>query len=280
MINQDHTIEISGPAINYEFKVDSVTAAQAFEGLFKLTNKDKNDTQDEISSPSSPLNLLKSVNATSPGEFITNCNAKTNPEKILAFTQYLHETGKERVDSTDIKSQFSIAKEAVPAHFSRDLSVSIRRRWVASIDGKTYYVTNTGKQLLDNKFPSTSTSARSTRKINKKTFIEAPISDEVRNIQLDDNIDGYPSFYSIEKLGDKILWILVKAENIGIEKLNQKEIEFISNKIGGHIQRKSISSVISPHIKSRRVYLPEENGVKYLKVNDEGRIYLKNLGKE
>lgn len=89
------------------------------------------------------------------GEFIDDCGAKRNPEKITAIGYYLEvRLGQGSFTKEEVKSQFRPAGEPVPGNYSRDFSDAITQRWIAE-DADTrgrFYVANTGKSAIASKF--------------------------------------------------------------------------------------------------------------------------------
>jgi hypothetical protein len=93
--------------------------------------------------------------ATTVGEFLTEVEAKRNPDKILTFAAYLmDEMGRESVTRDEIRSMFQKAAEPVPGNFHRDFTWAVQNRWLGEQPGSpgAYYVTKTGRTALGNKF--------------------------------------------------------------------------------------------------------------------------------
>lgn len=89
------------------------------------------------------------------GEFLTEVEAKRNPDKILAFGAYLmDEMGRETFTRDEVRSMFQKAAEPVPGNFHRDFTWAIQVRWLGEQPGTpgAYYVTKTGRTALGNKF--------------------------------------------------------------------------------------------------------------------------------
>ena len=89
-------------------------------------------------------------------EFLVSCAAKRNPDKILAIGYYLKNfQEKDEFITSDIVKNFQDAAEKVPQNISRDIRWAVQSSWIAKKTGMkdTYYVTNTGIQVVENKFP-------------------------------------------------------------------------------------------------------------------------------
>lgn len=91
----------------------------------------------------------------SVGEFIMDVGAKRNPDKIVAMAVYLKHAGKEEFQAEDIKPLFQKAGERTPGNFARDWRWAQTAKWIAPVSGndKIFYVTNSGQQAVDQKFP-------------------------------------------------------------------------------------------------------------------------------
>lgn len=273
-----HKIIISGPIINFNIEVDGVVAAQVYQGLAKLASKGFEPPESTHDDKTQSLVLGQM----SPQEYLIEVHAKTNPEKILAFAQLLKDGGISSVETGELRLQFQKASEPVPANFKRDFIKAVRSGWIARGTNEKYYVTNLGTQALESKFSienKTGSKTVRTRKAAKPLFIETPLRKEIEQMVTEPTFVGFPDYHDLSKGADKILWLLAKAKSLGQDKLNQKEVTFLSEKIGDYIPRKSISSLAIPHIRVKRLYMPIENGVRYLKILDEGEKYLKSLKK-
>ena len=272
-----HKIKISGPDINREFEVEETLAAQVYQGLAKMGSNEKQIVTTAFQNQSFQTLDQK----LSPQEYLVQVNAKTNPEKIVAFTKYLMNTGLQSVELTELRLQFQNAREPIPGNFGRDVAKAVRAGWIAQGSDGKYYVTNTGEGLLESKFSSKKKDgvrlkSKTTVASKKALFMETPLRKEVEQLSLDPSLSEFPNYHELIKRADKILWLLAKAKSLGIDKLNQKEITFLSEKIGDHIPRKSISSLILPYI-GEKLYAPIESGVRYLKILAKGENYLKDL---
>jgi hypothetical protein len=93
--------------------------------------------------------------AHSVGEFLSDVEAKRNPDKIVAFAVYLEDYASKKPFTTeDVRSQFPLAGEGIPANFSRDFKWAVSNRWIAAMSGSPneFYVTNTGRKAIAAKF--------------------------------------------------------------------------------------------------------------------------------
>ncbi len=94
---------------------------------------------------------------TSAAEFMNQCGPKRNPDKILTLAVYLEShDSKTRFTPGEINRLFSDAGEVTPANFARDFKWTISSGWIArdTVQKNAYYVTNTGRKVLDEGFPA------------------------------------------------------------------------------------------------------------------------------
>lgn len=88
-------------------------------------------------------------------EYLNEVGARKNPQKILAIAGYLVKfTGKEIFSIADIKPQFKVASEQVPANLTRDFQIVSQNGWIAQdhAERKMFFITRTGLDALDNRF--------------------------------------------------------------------------------------------------------------------------------
>lgn len=237
------------------------------------------DTADNVNETDN-LNLTqKRIGQESPQEYLAKYDAKTNPQKILIFAKHLTDKGNDTFSSEDVKKMFLIAREPNPGNFIRDVKMTIRKGWITPTgDDGMFVITNTGDKQLETKFKSGDPlKTKIKRKNRSNNFVEVKINPAIESAEFEPILSGYVSFLDLSTSADKILWILLKSKLLGISKLNQKEIELISRRLGDVIPRKSISSLIEKHRSSKRIWYHEDSGVKYLEIQNSGEIYLKNL---
>jgi len=88
-------------------------------------------------------------------EYMNEVGAKKNPQKILAIAHYLVSVmGKELFSIADIKPQFRVASESIPANINRDFQILSQNGWIAPDheERKMYFITQTGLDALAHKF--------------------------------------------------------------------------------------------------------------------------------
>jgi len=88
-------------------------------------------------------------------EYLNEVGARKNPQKILAIAGYLVKfMEKETFSVADIKPQFKVASEPIPANLTRDFQIVSQNGWIAQDheERKMFFITRTGLEALDNKF--------------------------------------------------------------------------------------------------------------------------------
>ena len=99
-------------------------------------------------------------------EFLDYVTATRNPEKIVAIAEYLSaRESKADVSKDEVLAQFRVARELVPANFSRDFAWALSIGWIAedAHNMGRFYVTKTGKAAIQERF---------SREIKKKSGIK------------------------------------------------------------------------------------------------------------
>jgi hypothetical protein len=88
-------------------------------------------------------------------EFIDNCGAKRNPDRILAIGIFMmdHE-GAQDFGREEVKARFRTAGEPVPGNYPRDFAWTIHNGWIAEdpANPARHYVTRKGKDAIAQKF--------------------------------------------------------------------------------------------------------------------------------
>jgi hypothetical protein len=89
-------------------------------------------------------------------EFLNEAEPKRNPDKIVAIADYLQRVrGMQSVTRDDIKRGFREASEPVPGNYGRDFRWAVSTGWIAADheERDQYYVTDSGRKVVDAKFP-------------------------------------------------------------------------------------------------------------------------------
>ncbi len=88
-------------------------------------------------------------------EYLDDCGASRNPDKITAIGNYLIDhDGLQDFGRDDVKARFRAAGEPPPANYPRDFMLTLRTGWIAEDAGASgrYYVTQKGRAAIAAKF--------------------------------------------------------------------------------------------------------------------------------
>jgi hypothetical protein len=116
-------------------------------------------------------------------EFLNDTQASSYPEKIVAIGTFLdvHE-GQDSFTREDIKTRLAQAREKAPGNLPRDFGVVLRNGWMDEDPSKpdTFFVTNTGRQAVDQRFSGDVRRAPSARprRSAKGSGGEVPVEDD------------------------------------------------------------------------------------------------------
>lgn len=294
-IDDTYTIKIEGEGINLSYQIDSVQFARIFLIIKGQTTANPSPSISPSLSTgkiAGQNNTLQSQSLTpiSIREFLNVSRAQTNTQKIATFAVFLRDyMDYKTIPTEELKKQFENAAEQPPKNFSRDLKNALKYGWIAeSTSGPgNYFITSTGEKAVESKFTSqiltiTGTNKGKGHKTSKKSFPKAtPIRNDVFNMEIDSiSKNSGINYWNIKKKGDKILWILAEAKYRGVQSLNYKEIETLSKKIGEYIGSNAINGLTEAHKKNSRIATPmDANGIRALRIHDEGIEYLKKLNK-
>lgn len=110
-----------------------------------------------------------------PGEFIERVGARSNPDKIVAFGHYLHDSGQNDFAREDIKALFRAAHESPPGNFPRDFRTAVSSNRIAQEGASDrYFVTKTGRAAVESEFATRPSPSRRGRRRSRS----APASED------------------------------------------------------------------------------------------------------
>ena len=158
--NSGYRLTLKGDGITVERDISEVLAkdiiamllgGNALQASLKLPTSSaaipqQNHGQQQNSS-SAPRKSLR--------EYFNEVGAKKNPQKILVIAGYLVKfMGKETFSIADIRPQFKVANEPIPANLNRDFQIVSQNGWIAPdhAQRKMFFITQTGLDALDNGF--------------------------------------------------------------------------------------------------------------------------------
>lgn len=151
----EYKLTLKGDGITVERNVSEQIAKEIISMVLNGDSRVSVTPKPSISMPSQPPELPLASKKKSLREYLNEVNARKNPQKILAIAHYLYAyMGKGTVSVTDIKPQFKLANEPLPANLNRDFHTAAQNGWIAPDhdDYKMFYITQTGLAALENKF--------------------------------------------------------------------------------------------------------------------------------
>ena len=145
-------------------------------------------------------------------EFLNSYGPTTQPQRIVVMALYLKDF--RRIDpffTEDIKNLYIEAREVLSKNFSRDFSLAVKAGLLAkNPNDSSYYLTNSGKHAIENKFSTTVFKSSLKGKIPKKPKAKKAtvINDKVSNIEIDPESADFSTYQQLESKSDKILLLL------------------------------------------------------------------------
>jgi len=222
-----------------------------------------------------------------PRDALEASQAKTNPEKIVALALYVVQDGsKETFTIDDIKPLFRRARETPPANMTRDLDIAVRAGWVSESETKgEFFVTAKASGVLETGFEplrratvsgSRSRTARGSsgaKKINKVQG-EVPAVFAALN-EISPTLDGYIDYHKAKRRTDKFLWAIHYAKSVNIPALTNKEITWLTDKLGDGIASGDIAACYRSNHKTGHVNRSMQDHK--IRITPKGEAYLKEL---
>lgn len=270
------TIQITGD-VTFE---KEITAFQAAHIIGFLSTSEVTNTTPNVGTVQ-PVLMATPQGRVSLREIISQSDATTNPQKITVIGHHLIEReGRETFTTTEVRLAFPRAGERPPRNFSRDVRDAVRAGYIAEDeqDKENYFITNTGLGYLRDGFPATdkkSSSATKRKRSNgsngSKTEVGSKIRPEIKALTMDSELDGYPLYHSLNKKADKLLWLLVFADDAGIKTLHGQEIEYLASQLRDNVANKQVASLTSNSLKKGLVkknldgYTILQKGIDYVK---------------
>lgn len=269
---------------------DEITISQATQIIAFLNSEEDHAVALEaplLGSSAKPQNsTAKKVE--SAREALDISGATKNPEKIVALGAYVLQDGGDTFKVEDVKGHFRRAREVAPANFSRDLSIAIASGWIAEDAPGEYYLTNKVAGVLDGGYswPKTSAAGRSRAaskssggaKTKTKTAKTKP--DSLADIDVfDSTMEGYPAYAQLKTEKDRLLWAaLYMRDKHGRVGLTNKEIEFISDRVGVGIPSGNIASAF--RAAKTPGYANKSTQDHTIRITGAGATYLKTAGEK
>lgn len=174
--------------------------------------------------PSKVVTQALGIRQESPGEFLRESGATTNPEKILALASYYSRINSDDLFTpVDIQRLFERAREVMPKNFGRDFRNTLEATWIdeSTTEAGKYWITKTGEQALADKFVGAARASKGhTTGANPK---RQPVED-VFALEAIEELN--PIYWSgqLQTEAEKILFILHEAKKRGKPELKTSEL--------------------------------------------------------
>ena len=157
----EFVVKVEGPGVNIERKVPSGFAKKVILALLdensSLLDSSPGDQETQKITPEAKQSTSAEENPElSIREFFDKHKPKRNVDKIATIALYLREhQEKDRFSKEDIPYWFEKAAEPVPKNIPRDIKWAVKNGWVSATNGdnELYYLTTTGAEAVQEKFP-------------------------------------------------------------------------------------------------------------------------------
>jgi len=143
--HDEYRITLAGDGISVEKTLDRRTALAVVAAIMGDNQEAPVQIQTVASPSKAPPKSLR--------EFLNEISAKTSVEKIVAMGYFICENlGQSSFTKDDIKAKFAVAKEPMPANFSRDFGKVLKAGLIEEVHGSkgNFYVTSTGMKEVEN----------------------------------------------------------------------------------------------------------------------------------
>ena len=267
-------IFITGDGLSFEKEVEMHRAGQIIAFL-------SSDVVPEVSviQPHSAPSLLGVSESPrkSPRQSLNDSDAKTNVEKIVVLGN--HFCTQRELDSfspKDVQGEFKRAGEALPKNMTRDFNTAIAQGYILENDEGEYSLTDLGLEVIGTGFTSKQRTMRTSpgkkRRGSGKTGRGPAVREEVLNLELTPQLDGYPDYWTYTIKGSRILWLLAYAAEHGItDGLSSGEVEYLASKLKDQITSQAFAALTKSNIK--KGYMTSTKG--YSKILKVGEDFLK-----
>lgn len=207
-----------------------------------------------------------------PRDLIQSSNAKTYPQKIVALAVYLQEQmGQSSFNPQELKTLFKKMGDE-PKNFTRDLNAAVSLQYILCNDSatETYELTDKGSEAFRNSFTG---SVAKKANGSKKSAAMKGVRDEVRALEVNGAMDGYPDYHNAPTKGDKILWLFEYAYKKGVSALSPAEIDFLSGRLRERIAVSGFTALNDRNLKKSFVTKTAEG----FQIQKRGSDYLASL---
>jgi hypothetical protein len=264
---------------------DQITVNQAAQILAFLDSTSNAATPHLVTAAQQPMRLGSSAASKSPREALESSGAKTNPEKIVALALHVLQEGeKDTFSLEDIKPLFRRARESAPRNITRDLDSAVKAGWICESDVKgEFYVEQKASSVLEETFEplrgrrsSTGKTAATSRtaptRKPRKTSMATP--EAFKDAEITPTMDGFPDFHKLRTKTDKFLWTVVKAQSLGAPSVSNKEVVWLSDKLGDGIASNDVAANYRSNYKAS--YVNRSTQDDKIRVLPKGITYLQS----
>jgi hypothetical protein len=140
-------VTLHGPGVQLDKQIDQAAALEILQVALGEVNGRGSAAEPrkgtEASEKQRPRLALR--------EYLDAIDARSNPEKIVAFGSYLRDhVGQEDFTRDDMKASFRSAGESLPANLPRDFGSAAQHGWIAEDPAKAgrFYVTRKGDEAV------------------------------------------------------------------------------------------------------------------------------------
>lgn len=256
-------ITVQGENLSFSCETTVVKAAQVIAFLGSESTDEIMDKNPVLVEPSSLLSTNRAAHNKSPRESIIESGAKTNPQKIATLANYLLQLfNNESFTTAEIRQLFDRAGEPTPKNFSRDLKEAVRLGFIyesAEETGK-YLLSDKGRDSVNAGFFEAEISSKRKR-LKKSKTTQKFIREEIKQLIVEPNVEGWISFRNLTTKSKKIIWLLAYSDKNNINELSSSEVSYLADKLRETISTKDFHALTKESIK--KGYITLVNGGKY-----------------
>jgi hypothetical protein len=220
-----------------------------------------------------------------PRAAIEITGASNNAEKIVAFAGYVVQRGGETFTQEVIAPLFKAAAEKMPGNLTRDMQSAVRLGWITSSGGvNEYYLTTKGLDRISNGFTEAKPKRASPGTARPKTAAK-PRADKAATPpafasleMVPQEIQGVIAFHKVKLKRDKMLWALRLAKDVGVPSLSNREIEWLTDKLGDPTRSKHVTAIYA--LLNKAGYANQVIADKSIRITPAGEEYLTTLSAE